>query len=107
MAGQVTFAQILKATAQAERLSVAELKGPGRHFYVSRPRQRAMYLALELRPDFSLSRVGRPLKKHHTTVLHAQRQVRRRLVEDDIEARSLARITAQLAAINPAVLEQL
>ncbi|MCX7586567.1 helix-turn-helix domain-containing protein [Phenylobacterium sp. 58.2.17] len=107
MAGQVTFAQILKATAQAERLTVAELKGSGRRFYVCRPRQRAMYLALELRPDFSLPFVGARLNKHHTTVLHAQRQVRRRLVEDVGEIRSLARIVAQLAAINPTVLEHL
>lgn len=103
MAEQVTFAQILNATANAEGVTVAALEGPGRTKSISWPRQRAIYLSRTLRPDLSLTFIGHRLNRDHTTVLHGERRVGDRLVETegapDGEAQALARIAALLPII--------
>lgn len=46
-----------------------------------RPRQIAMYLAVEMTPK-SYPEVGRRFNRDHTTVIHAVRSVQKRMAED-------------------------
>lgn len=82
MAGRITFAGILAATAAAHQVSVGTLISPRREQAVSHPRQRAVYLARRLRPDLSYPFLGQRLgARNHTTLMHANRQVEARLCD--------------------------
>lgn len=82
MAGRVTLARILTATAAAHRVSVGALQSGERKTAISHPRQRAVYVARRLRPDMSYPFLGQRLGgRDHTTMLHADRAVERRLAD--------------------------
>jgi hypothetical protein len=76
----VTHIQALVAAYY--KIPVREMTSERRHREVSHPRQVAMYLAYELTPK-SLPDIGKRFgDRDHTTVIHAIRQVKKRIIED-------------------------
>ncbi len=77
----VTVVDCIGGAAAWVGVPVAEFISPGRSRRIARPRQFAMHLAREL-TDASLPRIGKLFGgRDHTTVLHAQRRVRKALSE--------------------------
>jgi chromosomal replication initiator protein len=92
-----SIADIQTAVSRHYRLPVTALLGPDRWRPFSRPRQVAMYLARSM-TTASLPKIGREFGgRHHTTVLHAQREVERLANEDPAVAADLAALRACLA----------
>lgn len=86
--GTVTIGQILRATADFYDVGVQEIVSVRRTSRVVRPRQVAMYLARTL-ANQSLPKIARYMGgRHHTTVLHAVRQITALLSEEDGRLRS-------------------
>lgn len=77
-----TIAQIKAAVADHYQLAPAELYGRRRHAYLARPRQLAMAMARDITGK-SLPEIARAFGRDHTTMVHAIRQVERRMREDD------------------------
>lgn len=78
----ISLSTIQQVVAKHYGLKVSELKARNNGRRVSEPRQVAMYLCKEL-TGVSLSDIGREFGgKHHTTVLHAVRKVKRLHKED-------------------------
>ncbi|HSR69444.1 MAG TPA: chromosomal replication initiator protein DnaA [Acidobacteriota bacterium] len=78
----VTVPLIQKAVADHFSLKVTDLKAKTNARRISYPRQVAMYLCKEL-TDHSLPQIGRDFGgKHHTTVLHAVRKIKKQRAED-------------------------
>lgn len=79
-----TMRAIAERVAAKYDLSLDELRGDGRHKYVSRPRQEAMWEMRQVRcadgsQRFSLPMIGQFFgDRDHTTVLHAVRAHERR-----------------------------
>ncbi len=79
-----TISKVQKVVANHYRVKLKDLKGPARYRAIVVPRQMAMYLCKTLFGEcisvrnISLSFGGR----HHSTVMHAVRRIRK-LVEDD------------------------
>jgi hypothetical protein len=88
---RVTVKQIMQAVANAatqlraggEPYQLAEMLSRRRARPVSWPRQVAMLLCVELRPDMSLPEIGNAFKKDHTTVMHARDVVPPRLADGE------------------------
>lgn len=85
---RATVKQIMEAVAKAatahrgdgaEPFDVHEMTSPRRSRLISWPRQIAMTLCIELRPDMSLPEIGKAFKKDHTTAMHARNMVPARL----------------------------
>jgi chromosomal replication initiator protein len=75
--------RIQEATSTTLELTQTDLSSPKRNRQVVYARQVAMYLCREL-TDLSLPAIGQRFGgRDHTTVLHAHRQVRARLLTDD------------------------
>jgi len=73
------MAAILADVAASHRLSVRELRGPGRHRYVAWPRQEAMW-RLRTTGRYSLPQIGAFLGgRDHTTVIKGIRAYERRM----------------------------
>lgn len=69
---------VITEVAERHDLTLDEIRGPGRHRWLTRPRQEAMYLLWET-GRYSLSQIGYHLgKRDHTTVLHGVRAHKRR-----------------------------
>jgi len=84
--GQITIDRIQREVASFFNVTQKDLKGQRRPHAISYPRQLAMYLARKL-TSASLSEIGQQFGgKDHTTVLSADRKVRK-LVENDDEVR--------------------
>lgn len=88
-------ADVKRAVARHYGLPVDELTGNGRAYSVSHPRQLAMAIACEV-TRHKQSRVGNFFNRDHTTVLHARRQVARRVVADPEVAAALQAVRAEL-----------
>jgi chromosomal replication initiation ATPase DnaA len=66
--------EILAAVAGAAQVTVGELLGPRRARELAWPRQLAILLTSELRPDLSTPDIGRAfVGRDHTTILHARK----------------------------------
>jgi chromosomal replication initiation ATPase DnaA len=73
---------IMAAVAGAARVTVGELLGPRRARDVSWPRQVAVLLVSELRPDLSTPAIGRAFGgRDHTTIVHARKVARARIAD--------------------------
>ena len=93
---RVTIPEILELVGQRYNLRQADLQGKRRTKSVTRPRQICMYLARQL-TDLSLGEIGGYLGgRDHTTVLHAQRMISERGVEDAALRRELEELKDQL-----------
>ena len=91
-----TLTRIQEATAQAYGLSAEDMLARDRRAPVAEARQVAMHLAREL-TDESLPEIGRGFGgRNHATVLHAHRQVARRLGSDREVSGLVSRLRSEL-----------
>lgn len=88
---KVSIDQILKGVAAIFQIRVSDLKGTSRHKEIALPRQIAMYLAKEFLAD-SLTTIGSAFGKTHSTILHACKNVEKRIAIDDTLRRQLTMI---------------
>ena len=78
---EINAATIMVVTAEYFGNSLDELTGPGKTRAVAQARQIAMYLCREL-TDLSLPRIGQTFGgRDHTTVMHADRKIRKEIAE--------------------------
>lgn len=88
---KISIDQILKGVASFFQIRVSDLKGNCRQKEIAFPRQVAMYLAKEFLTD-SLTTIGAAFGKTHSTVLHACKNVEKRVSIDDTLRRQLIMI---------------
>lgn len=77
---EVSAASILAITAEYFDTSVDELRGPGKTRAIAQARQISMYLCREL-TDLSLPKIGETFDRDHTTVMYAERKIRKEMAE--------------------------
>ncbi|MEE4025457.1 chromosomal replication initiator protein DnaA [Gordonia sp. PKS22-38] len=77
---EVSAASILAITAEYFDISVEELRGPGKTRSIAQARQISMYLCREL-TDLSLPKIGETFDRDHTTVMYAERKIRKEMAE--------------------------
>ncbi|QKT05767.1 chromosomal replication initiator protein DnaA [Gordonia sp. X0973] len=73
---EVSAARIMAVSADYFDVTVEQLKGPSRKAEIITPRHIAMYLCREL-TDLSLPKIGDEFNRDHTTVMNADRKVRK------------------------------
>ncbi|GGK54629.1 chromosomal replication initiator protein DnaA [Nocardia camponoti] len=71
---------IMAVTAEYFNTSLDELTGPGKARPLAQARQIAMYLCREL-TDLSLPKIGQAFGRDHTTVMYAEKKVRKEMTE--------------------------
>jgi chromosomal replication initiator protein len=101
--GQPSIEQIQSSTSTVMDLSTEDLLSAKRSRQVVYARQVAMYLCREL-TDLSLPAIGERFGgRDHTTVLHAHRQVRTRIITDHSTRELVDKIRGQLGvfAVDP------
>lgn len=84
----VSVEQILKSVAAVFQVRVSDLKGTGRTKEIALPRQVAMYLAREMINE-SLMMLGATFGKTHSTILHACRNIEKKVAKDEILQRQI------------------
>lgn len=77
---EISAAGILAITAEYFKISVDELRGPGKARPLAQARQISMYLCREL-TDLSLPKIGETFDRDHTTVMYAERKIRKEMAE--------------------------
>ncbi|GAB3220992.1 chromosomal replication initiator protein DnaA [Glycomyces halotolerans] len=93
---EVTVDQIMQATADYFGVQAADLKGNSRSRVLVNARQVAMYLCREL-TDLSLPRIGQAFGgRDHTTVMHANKKIRKQMAERRALYNQIAELTNRL-----------
>ncbi|WP_197034766.1 chromosomal replication initiator protein DnaA [Glycomyces sp. NRRL B-16210] len=93
---EVTVDQIMQATADYFGVQAADLKGNSRSRVLVNARQVAMYLCREL-TDMSLPRIGQAFGgRDHTTVMHANKKIRKQMAERRALYNQIAELTNRL-----------
>lgn len=92
---KVSVEEILKAVAAVFEVRVSDLKGTARNKEVALPRQVAMFLAKDLVNE-SLMMLGATFGKTHSTILHACKNVERKLLEDTQLLRQIEMVRRQV-----------
>ena len=93
---EVTVEQIMQATAEYFGVATADLKGNSRSRVLVNARQVAMYLCREL-TDMSLPRIGQAFGgRDHTTVMHANKKIRKQMAERRALYNQIAELTNRL-----------
>ncbi|MEU0542585.1 chromosomal replication initiator protein DnaA [Nocardia sp. NPDC005978] len=77
---EITAATIMAVTAEYFNTTLEELTGPGKARPLAQARQIAMYLSREL-TDLSLPKIGQAFGRDHTTVMYAEKKVRKEMTE--------------------------
>ncbi|WP_375003265.1 chromosomal replication initiator protein DnaA [Gordonia sp. PS3] len=77
----VSAASIVAVTADFYDLSIDDLCGPSKVRALTLPRQISMYLCREL-TDLSLPKIGETFDRDHTTVMHADKKIRKEMHEN-------------------------
>ncbi|MFV0494069.1 chromosomal replication initiator protein DnaA [Mycobacterium sp.] len=77
---QISAATIMAATAEYFGTTVEDLRGPGKARPLAQSRQIAMYLCREL-TDLSLPKIGQAFGRDHTTVMYAEKKIRREMAQ--------------------------
>lgn len=77
---EITASTIMGVTAEYFNTSMDELTGPGKARPLAQARQIAMYLCREL-TDLSLPKIGQAFGRDHTTVMYAEKKVRKEMSE--------------------------
>ncbi|WP_417935262.1 chromosomal replication initiator protein DnaA [Gordonia phthalatica] len=77
----ISAASIVAVTADFYDLSVEDLCGPSKVRALTLPRQISMYLCREL-TDLSLPKIGETFDRDHSTVIHADRKIRKQMHEN-------------------------
>ena len=94
---KISVEQILKSVATIFQVRVSDLKGPGRTKEIALPRQVAMYLALKLIKE-SLQTLGTYFGRTHSTLLHACKNIEKRLTNDETLRRQITMIERNIQA---------
>ena len=94
---KVTVDQILKAVASIFQVRVSDLKGAVRTKDVALPRQVAMYLACKMINE-SLQMLGSAFNKTHSTILHACKNIEKKLTADETLRRQISMIERNINA---------
>ncbi|WP_281276918.1 chromosomal replication initiator protein DnaA [Glycomyces buryatensis] len=95
-AAEVTVDQIMSATADYFGVQGSDLKGNSRSRVLVNARQVAMYLCREL-TDMSLPRIGQAFGgRDHTTVMHANKKIRKQMAERRALYNQIAELTNRL-----------
>ncbi|MFG3338272.1 chromosomal replication initiator protein DnaA [Glycomyces sp. NPDC048151] len=93
---EVTVDQVMQATADYFGVQAADLKGNSRSRALVNARQVAMYLCREL-TDLSLPRIGQAFGgRDHTTVMHANKKIRKQMAERRALYTQIAELTNRL-----------
>ncbi|WP_066903189.1 chromosomal replication initiator protein DnaA [Millisia brevis] len=77
---EISAATIMAVTAEYFGTSIDELCGPGKARPIAQARQIAMYLCREL-TDLSLPKIGQTFGRDHTTVMYADKKIRKEMTE--------------------------
>ncbi|GAB3133701.1 chromosomal replication initiator protein DnaA [Tsukamurella serpentis] len=77
---EISSSTILSVVAEYFEISVADLKSTERARAVTHARQIAMYLCREL-TELSLPKIGQIFDRDHTTVMYAERKIRKEMPE--------------------------
>jgi chromosomal replication initiator protein len=85
---KVSVEHILKAVAAVFQVRVSDLKGTARNKEVALPRQVAMYLAKEMVNE-PLMILGASFGKTHSTLLHACKNIEKKLTSDEVLLRQV------------------
>lgn len=94
---KISVEQILKSVATIFQVRVTDLKGNTRTKDIALPRQVAMYLAKELINE-SLKMLGASFGKTHSTILHACKNIEKRIGTDETLRRQIGMIRRNIAA---------
>lgn len=71
---KIPVLRIIDAVCEAYKVNRGELLGPGRSIYIRLPRFHAVALAIDLRPDMSLTALARIFHRDHSTLINARNQ---------------------------------
>lgn len=94
---KITVEQILKSVATIFQVRVQDLKGSTRTKDVALPRQVAMYLAKEMIKE-SLMMLGASFGKTHSTILHAWKNIEKKLTTDEMLRRQIDMVRRNIAS---------
>lgn len=79
---RISVEQILKSVATVFQVRVSDLRGSNRTKDIALPRQVAMYLAKEMINE-SLIMLGASFGKTHSTILHACKNIEKKVISDE------------------------
>lgn len=94
---KITVDQILKSVATIFQVRVSDLKGTARTKEVALPRQVAMYLACKMINE-SLQMLGSAFNKTHSTILHACKNIEKKLTDNETLRRQISMIERNITA---------
>jgi len=94
---KISVEQILKSVATIFQVRVADLKGSNRTKDIALPRQVAMYLAYKMINE-SLQMLGASFGKTHSTILHACKNIEKKLEADDMLRRQIGMVERNISA---------
>ena len=94
---KITVEQILKSVATIFQVKVSDLKGSTRTKDIAFPRQVAMYLALKLIKE-SLQTIGSYFGRTHSTLLHACKNIEKKLNDDELLRRQINMVERNIHA---------
>lgn len=94
---KITVEQILKSVAIVFQVRVHDLKGSARTKEIALPRQVAMYLA-KLMINESLIMLGDSFGKTHSTILHACKNIEKKVAMDDQLRRQISMVRRNIEA---------
>ncbi|BCJ27060.1 chromosomal replication initiator protein DnaA [Actinocatenispora sera] len=98
---EINSEQIMELTCDYFGVSMEDLRGHSRTRVLSNARQVAMYLCREL-TDLSLPRIGQAFGgRDHTTVMHADRKIRRQMAERRTLYNQIAELTNRIKQQEP------
>jgi chromosomal replication initiator protein len=93
---EITSTIIMEVTANYMNVSIEELCGQSREREIVQARQMAMFLCREL-TDLSLPKIGQAFgNRDHTTVMHADRKIRKAMGEQPRVFNELTELTQRI-----------
>ena len=94
---KISVEQILKSVATIFQVRVSDLKGATRTKEIALPRQVAMYLALKMIKE-SLQTIGTYFGRTHSTLLHACKNIEKKLSNDETLRRQIGMVERNINA---------
>ncbi len=70
---KIPVSAIIDAVCEVYKVEKFELLGPRRNARLVSPRYHAINMAIDLRPDMSLTQLGRIFHRDHTVIMHARK----------------------------------
>ncbi len=92
---EINAATIMAVTAEYFDTTIEELCGPGKARAIAQARQIAMYLCREL-TDLSLPKIGQTFGRDHTTVMYADKKIRKEMTERHRTYNQVQELTARI-----------